>query len=235
MTITSGPEPLNSRFQGSDTVTSIRVGSRVHSTIGLLVVGSILVACSAPLLSAYPSVQLAPDRQAILVILSDRTTPSQLSLQDLPSESTLAPGLFYRAQRFDLVRISPDGRYAAFSAGGHHNLIGILDLASMAVREIDILTEGDVMAFHWAADGRTLAYDYLPAGGYQRVKGFDIESGEGLVAPRTERNAAIHITFESWGPRPREIVLRVTDGRTDERWTETVKLIPRGRRSAASS
>jgi hypothetical protein len=97
----------------------------------------------------------------------------------------------------------------------------------MAVREIDILTEGDVMAFHWAVDGRTLVYDYIPASGYRRVKGYGIESGVGLIVPRTERKAALDVTFESWGPRPHEIILRVTDRRTDERWTETVKLIPR--------
>lgn len=226
MAITSGPEQLNSRFPDSDTVTSIQGGCRTHSTIGLLLAGSILLACNAPLLSAYPSVQLAADRKAILVIPSDRTTPSQLSLQDLPTESTLAPGLFYLAQRFDLVRVSPDGRYAAFSAAGHHNLIGLLDLATMAVREIDLLTEGDAVAFHWAADGRTVAYDYVPASGYGRVKGYDIESGEGLVVPRTERNAALDVTFECWGPGPHEITLRVTDRLTDERRTETVRLVP---------
>jgi hypothetical protein len=172
-------------------------------------------------------VDVAPDRQTILVIPSNRATPSRLSLQSLPTESTLAPGLFYHPQRFELVRVSPDGRYAAFSAAGHHNLIGLLHLATMTVREIDLLMEGDVVAFHWAADGRTLAYDYLPASGYRRVKGYDIESGEGLVIPRTERNSATHVTFESWGPRLHEVILGVTDGRTNERWTETVTLIPR--------
>ena len=97
----------------------------------------------------------------------------------------------------------------------------------MAVREIDLLTEGDVVAFHWAADGRTLAYDYVPASGYRRVKGYDIESREGLVVPRTERNAALDVEFESWGPQPHEIIIRVTDRRTNERWTEPVKLVPR--------
>ena len=97
----------------------------------------------------------------------------------------------------------------------------------MTMREIDLLTEGDVVAFHWTADGRTLAYDYLPASGYRRVKGYDIESGEGLVIPRTERNSATHVTFESWGPRLHEVILGITDVPTNERWTETVTLIPR--------
>jgi hypothetical protein len=171
-------------------------------------------------------VQLAPDQQAILVIPSDRATSSQLPLQRLPTESTLAPGLFFRPQRFDQLLLSPDGRYAAFSTAGHHNLIGLLDLAAMAVREIDVVTEGDVAAFHWAADGRTLAYDYVPASGYRRVKGYDLESGERIVVPRTERTSASHVTFESWGPRPHEVILRVTDGRSNERRTETVTLIP---------
>ncbi len=226
MTTTSGPEQPNNRSLGSETDTFLRTGCRTHFTIGLLLVWGLLPACSAQPLSTYPSVQLAPDRQAILVIPSHRTTPSQLLLQSLPTESTLAPGLFYHPQRFDLVRASPDGRYAAFSAAGHHSLIGLLDLATMAVREIDLLTEGDVLAFHWAADGRTLAYDYVPASGYRRVKGYDIESGNSLVVPRTERNSAIHVTFESWGPRPHEVILRITDVRSNERRTETVTLIP---------
>lgn len=227
MTIISGRERPSSRFPGSESDILTRAGRRIRSMVGLLLVGGLLLACSAPPISAYPAVHLAPDLQAILVIPSNRETPSRLSLQSLPTESTLAPGLSYHPQRFELVRVSPDGRYAAFSAAGHHNLIGLLDLTTMAVREIDLLTEGDVVAFHWAADGRTLAYDYLPASGYRRVKGYDIESGESLVVPRTERNAATHVMFKSWGPRPHEVILGVTDGRANKRRTETVTLIPR--------
>jgi len=227
MTITFGPEPPSSRFPGSEADPLLLADRRVHSALGLLVTCGLLLTCSGPPISAYPSVHLAPDRQAILVIPSDQATHSQLSLQSLPTESSLAPGLSFHPQRFELVRVSPNGRYAAFSAAGHHNLVGLLDLATMTVREIDLVTEGDVVAFHWAADGRTLVYDYVPASGYRRVKGYDIESGEGLVVPRTERNSAIHVTFEGWGPRPREIILRVTDGRSKERRTETVTLIPR--------
>ena len=227
MTIISGPEQPSSPFPGSEIDTLPRAVRRCPSfLLGLLLVWDLL-ACGAQPISAFPSVDVAPDRQTILVIPSNRATPSRLSLQSLPTESTLAPGLSYHPQRFELVRVSPDGRYAAFSASGHHNLIGLLHLATMTVREIDLLMEGDVVAFHWAADGRTLAYDYLPASGYRRVKGYDIESGEGLVIPRTERNSATHVTFESWGPRLHEVILGVTDGSTNERWTETVTLIPR--------
>jgi hypothetical protein len=227
MTIISGPEQPNSRFPGSETdALPSAVRHCLSVLLGFLLVWDLL-ACGAQPLSAFQSVDVVPDRQTILVIPSNRATPSRLSLQSLPTESTLAPGLSYHPQRFELVRVSPDGRYAAFSAVGHHNLIGLLHLATMTVREIDLLTEGDVVAFHWAADGRTLAYDYLPASGYRRVKGYDIESGEGLAIPRTERNSATHVTFESWGPRLHEVILGITDGRTNERWTETVTLIPR--------
>ncbi len=226
MTITSGPERPSNRFQDSETDTRVSAGRDRCSTLGLFVIGGLLLACGGQPISAYPTVRLAPDRQAILVIPSNRTTPSQLLLQSLPTESTLAPGLFYHPQRFELVCVSPDGRYAAFSTAGHHNLVGILDLASMAVREIDVITEGDVMAFHWATNSQALAYDYIPASGYRRVKGYDIESGEGLIVPRTERNSAIHVTFESWGPLRHEVILRVTDGRSNERRIETVTLIP---------
>ncbi|MDF0665142.1 MAG: hypothetical protein P0119_03600 [Nitrospira sp.] len=226
MIITSGQEQPIGRFLDSEIYTVARIDRRTRSVLGLLLVGSFVLACGAKPVSAYPSVQLTPDRQAILVIHADRTTPSQILLQRLPTESTVAPGLSYRLQRFELVRVSPDGRYAAFSAAGHHNLIGLLDLATMMVREIDVVTEGDVVAFHWTADGRTLAYDYLPASGYRLVKGYDIESGKSLVVPRTERNSAVHVTFESWGPRPHEVILRVTDIRNNERRTETVTLIP---------
>ena len=227
MTITSGPEQPSGRFLDSETSPLAHIGRRTRSALGLLLIGGFVLACGAKPISAYPSVQLTPDRQAILVIPSDRTTPSQLPLQSLPTESTVAPGLSYHPQRFELVRVSPDGRYAVFSAAGHHNLIGLLDLATMAVREIDLVTEADVIAFHWAADSRTLAYDYLPASGYRRVKGYDIESGEGLFVPRTKHNSTTHVTFESWGPGLHEIILCVTDIRSHECRTETVTLIPR--------
>ncbi|MDH4085028.1 MAG: hypothetical protein OEV99_16375 [Nitrospira sp.] len=97
----------------------------------------------------------------------------------------------------------------------------------MAVREIDVITEGDVMAFHWAVDSRMLAYDYLPASGYHRVKTYDIQTGESLFVPRDEGQTAIHITFEAWGSQPRDVVLSVLDLRTDERQTNTLTFAPR--------
>lgn len=108
-------------------------------------------------------------------------------------------------------------------------LVGLLDLATMKVREIDVITDGDMVAFHWTTDGRTLVYEYIPAGGYRRVKGYDLESEKGLVMPRTERNSAIHVTFESWGSGPHEVILRITDIRNNEGRTEPVTMIPRQR------
>lgn len=197
--------------------------------LGLLLVGGLLLACSAQPLSAYHSVQLTLDQQAILVRPSNRETPFQLLLKNLPTESSLAPGLSYNPQRFELVRVSPDGRHAAFSTVDHHVLVGLLDLATMKVREIDVITEGDMVAFHWTTDGRTLVYEYIPSSGYRRVKGYDIESGESLVVPCTEPKSAIHVTFENWGPRPHEVILRVTDIHGNEHRTETVTMIPRHR------
>lgn len=227
MTITSGPEPPSSRFLDCESTTPVSAPHRCpHGTLGLLLIGGFLLACATPSIPAYPSVQLADDRQTILVIPSRGETTSRLSLQSLPTESMIAPGLSYGSQRFELIRVSPDGRYTAFSTAGHHDLIGLLDLATMAVREIDVVSEGDVMALHWAADGRTLVYDYVPANGYRRVKGYDIQSGKGLIVPRTPGNSAVHVTFESWGPRPHEVILRLTDGHSHEHQTETVTLIP---------
>lgn len=201
--------------------------SRRWSTRGILALFSFLLACGAPNISPSPSVELTQDRHALLVTSANSATPYHFTLQSLPTESTLVPGLSYRPERFDLVQVSPDGRYVALSTAGHHTLIGLLDLATLAVREIDVVTEGDVVAFHWAADGRTLAYDFIPAGGYRRVKGYDVESGKGLVVPRTDRQSAIHVTFEKWGANPREVVLSVTDAGSNERHADTVTLIPR--------
>ena len=97
----------------------------------------------------------------------------------------------------------------------------------MAVREIDVITEGEVLGFHWAIDSRTLAYDYLPASGYRRVKAYDIQTGESLVVPRNEGQTVLHITFEAWGSQPRDAVLSLLDIRTNNRQTSTVTLAPR--------
>ncbi|MGC4096896.1 MAG: hypothetical protein QM706_07245 [Nitrospira sp.] len=227
MTITSGPEPPSSRFLDCESTTRVSATRRCpHCPLGLLLIGGFLLACAAPSIPAYPSVQLADDRQAIQVIPFRGAIPSHLSFQRLPTESTIAPGLSYDSQRFELVRASPDGRYAAFSTAGHHDLIGLLDLATMAVREIDVVSEGDVMALHWATDSRTLVYDYVPANGYRRIKGYDIPSGKGLIVPRTTGNSAVHVMFEGWGPGLHEVILRVTDGRSHDLRTETVTLIP---------
>lgn len=226
MTTISGLEQQNGQPPGSEIQRPVIVGCRRNwSTLGTLAIAGILLACGAPHVSASASVALASNRQAILVTSTNQAAPSQFTLQSLPTESAIAPGLFFRPQRFDQVRLSPDGRYAAFSTSGHHTLVGVLDLASMAVREIGVITEGEVMVFHWAADSRTLVYDYLPASGYRRVKGYDMKSGERLVVSRIDGKSAVHIMFEDWGSRQHEVILRVTDGCSNERRTETATLI----------
>lgn len=97
----------------------------------------------------------------------------------------------------------------------------------MAMWEIDVITEGEVLAFHWAIDSRTLAYDYLPASGYRRVKAYDVQTREGLVVPHVDGRAALHITFEAWGSQPRDVALSLLDIRTNNRQTSTVTLAPR--------
>lgn len=227
MTTTSGPEPPNSRFLDCETMTPVSAARRYpHGLLGLLLIGGFLLACAVPSIPAYPSVQVSADRQAILVMTDRGAISSRLPLHRLPTESTIAPGLSYGSQRFEQIRASPDGRYAAFSTAGHHDLIGLLDLATMAVREIDVVSEGDVMALHWATDSRTLVYDYVPANGYRRVKGYDIQSGNGLIVPRTPGHSAVHVAFEGWGPDPHEVILRLTDGHSHDHQTETVTLIP---------
>lgn len=196
-------------------------------TLCILAISGILLACATQGIPSYPSIQLAPDRRALLVTPHNKSALSQFTLQNLPAESTIAPGLFFRPQRFAQVLLSPDRRHAVFSTEDHHTFVGVLDLAALAVREIDVITEGDVLTFHWSADSRTLAYDYLPASGYRRVKAYDIQTGESLFVPRDEGKAALHITFEAWGSQPRDVVLSILDIRTNKRQTNTVTLAPR--------
>ncbi len=227
MVTISGPAQQNDQSLASERHTPVNVDRhRSCSILGLIALSSVLLACGTHPLSASPSVALSPDRRALLVTSTNQALPAQMTLQSLPTESTIAPGLFFHPQRFDQIRLSPDGQYAAFSTVDHHSLVGLLDVATMAVREIDVVTEGDVVAFHWAADGRTLVYDYIPANGYRWVKGYDLESGEHLVVSRIVRNSPMHVMFESWGPRSHEVILGVTDKRSNERRTETVTLIP---------
>lgn len=200
---------------------------RKWSAIDILAIGSLLLACGAPRLSASSSVELAPDRKALLVTSTNPAIVARLTLERLPTESTTAPGLSFRPERFDLVHASPDGRYAAFSTAGHHSLVGLLNLVTMAVREIDVVTEGEVVAFHWATDSRLLVYENLPASGYRGVKAYDVQSSEHLVVPRLGGKSPSHITFEGWGKHARELVLIMTDIRSNERETTAVTLIPR--------
>ena len=173
----------------------------------------------------FSSVKLSQDQQALVLTSADPAIPGRLTVKHLPTESTIAPGLYFSPKRFGLVQVSPDGRFAVFSTVDHHTLVGLLDLAAMAVREIDVITEGEVLSFHWAVDGRLFVYDYLPASGSQRVRGYDVQSGEGLVVPRAVHSAATSLAFEQWGSRPREVILRTRIRHTDETQTITVTLI----------
>jgi WD40 repeat protein len=196
------------------------------SSVGLLVfTGCLLSTCSPVLPVNLSSVTLSPDRQALVITSGDPAIPDQFTLTHLPTESAIAPGLYFRPKRFGLVRVSPDGRLAAFSTVDHHTLVGLLDLATMATREIDVITEGEVLTFHWAPDSHLLVYDSLPAHGYHRVRGYDVLSGERLVVPRTEHRASVHLTFEQWGSQPREVIVGMKEQHSDEPRTITVNLI----------
>ena len=227
MATTSGPARLNDRFQVCDIPQLATVGLGHSYMLGLLILCGLELGCGTPPLSATPSVDLSSDRQVLLVTSPDQAPPARVRLQDLPTESTIAPGLFFRPQGFDHVRLSPDGRHAAFSTVDHHTLICLLDLATMAIQEIDVITEGDVSAFYWSPDSRTLVYDYAPASGYRRVKAYDVETGDDLIVSHNEGKAATHISFKNWGPQSREVILSVTDVRANERRITTVTLLPR--------
>ncbi|NJN70251.1 MAG: hypothetical protein HC801_08230, partial [Nitrospira sp.] len=134
---------------------------------------------------------------------------------------------FFNPQRFAQALLSPDRQHAAFSTEDHHTLVGVLDLATLTMREIDVITEGEVVVFHWSDDSRMFAYDYLPASGYRRVRAYDLQTGERLFVPRVEGRAALHIAFEAWGSRSGEVVLSVLDIHTNERQTKTVPFAPR--------
>jgi hypothetical protein len=188
-----------------------------------------LLACSTLTPVDSSSVKRSPDQQALVITSANQGVPSQFTLKHLPTESMIAPGLYFRPKRFGLLQVSPDGRFAAFSTVDHHTLVGLLNLTTMAVQEIDVVTEGEVLSFHWAPDGRTLMYDYLPASGYQRVRGYDVQSGEGLVVPRTEYRHDTHLAFEQWGAPPREVILSTKDGHVNKPQTITIRLIPNPR------
>ena len=227
MATTSGPARRNDRSPASEVDGPVGVcGRRGGSTLGILFVGAFVLACGAQTLSPYPSVDLAPDREALLLTSADQSSPSRFTVQHLPIESTIAPGLYFHPQRFDVVRVSPNRQYAAFSTAGHHTLVGLLNLTTVVAQELDVLTEGDVLAFHWSVDSRILAYDYLPASGYRRVKAYDVHSGQRLVVPQIETRSTVHITFEKWGSQPHEVILSVTDTRSNTHQTKTIELIP---------
>ncbi|MGE0643944.1 MAG: hypothetical protein AB7P24_09745 [Nitrospira sp.] len=226
MATTSGPARQNDRFQVCDIPQPATVGLGHSYTLGLLILCGLELGCGTPSLSAFPSVDLSSDRQVLLVTSTGQAPPARVRLQDLPSGSTIAPGIFFRPQGFDHVRLSPDRRHAAFSTVDHHALIGLLDVATMVIQEIDVITEGEVSAFHWSADSQTLVCDYTPASGYRRVKAYDVETGADLVVSHNEGKAATHISFKSWGPQPREVILSVTDVRTNKHRITAVPLLP---------
>ncbi|HRI37269.1 MAG TPA: hypothetical protein PLO50_01805 [Nitrospira sp.] len=168
---------------------------------------------------------LSSDQQALVITSVDPAISHQFTVKHLPTESKIAPGLYFHPKRFDLVQVSPDGRFAAFSTMDHHTLVGLLDLGTMAAQEIDVVTEGEVLNFHWATDGQVLVYDYLPARGSQHIRGYDVQSGEKLAIPHTEHGSDANLVFEQWGSQPREVIVSMRNRYTGESRTTTIKLI----------
>ena len=196
------------------------------SATGLLVFTGCLLSTCSPVLPVNPSsVTLSPDQQAFVITSGDPAIPDRFTLKHLPTESAIAPGLYFRPKRFGLVRVSPDGRLAAFSTVDHHTLVGLLDLGTMAAQEIDVVTEGEVLSFHWANDGQVLVYDYLPASGSQRIRGYDVQSGERLGIPHTEHSSDVNLVFEQWGSQPREVIVSMRNRHKGESRTTTITLI----------
>ena len=192
---------------------------------GILVISSYLLACNPVPLVNPSSVILSSDQQALVITSVDPALSDQFTVKHLPTESKIAPGLYFHPNRFDLVQVSPDGRFAAFSTMDHHTLVGLLDLRTRAAQEIDVVTEGEVLSFHWANDGQVLAYDYLPASGSQRIRGYDVQSGERLGIPHTKHGSDANLVFEQWGSQPREVVVSIRNRHNGESRTTTITLI----------
>jgi hypothetical protein len=195
------------------------------SSAGILVLSGCLLACNLVPPVNPSSVNLSSDQQALVITSVDPAISERFTVKHLPTESKIAPGLYFHPKRFDLVQVSPDGRFAAFSTADHHTLVGLLNLATMAVQEIDVVTEGEVLSFHWTANGRMFVYDYLPASGSQRVRGYDLQSGERLAIPHTEHGSDTHLAFEQWGSQPREAIVSTRNRHTDEPGSTTIKLV----------
>lgn len=195
------------------------------SSAGILAISGCLLACNPAPLVNPSSVNLSSDQQALVITSVDPALSDQFTLKHLPTESKVAPGLYFHPKRFDLVQVSPDGRFAAFSTIDHHTLVGLLDLATMAAQEIDVVTEGELLSFHWANDGQVLVYDYLPASGSQRIRGYDVQSGERLGIPHTEHSSDVNLVFEQWGSQPREVVVSMRNRHKGESRTTTITLI----------
>lgn len=104
------------------------------SSAGILAISGCLLACNPAPLVNPSSVNLSSDQQALVITSVDPALSDQFTLKHLPTESKVAPGLYFHPKRFDLVQVSPDGRFAAFSTMDHHTLVGLLNLGTMAAQ-----------------------------------------------------------------------------------------------------
>lgn len=226
MGITSGPARQRSPSLDSERPARPMTGCAGRwSSAGILVISGCLLACNPVPLVNPSSVNLSSDQQALIITSVDPAISHQFTVKHLPTESKIAPGLYFHPKRFDLVQVSPDGRFAAFSTMDHHTLVGLLNLGTMAAQEIDVVTEGEVLNFYWATDGQVLVYDYLPASGSQRIRGYDVQSGEKLGIPHTVHGSDANLVFEQWGSQPREVIVNMRNRHTGESRTTTIKLI----------
>lgn len=189
-----------------------------------LFAGVALCGCSQSNDSISPAARISPDRQQLIIEHPGGNAPSVLSLKELPTESSVAPGLFYQPEQFGLNDVSPDGRHVALSVKGHHSMVGLLDVEHKQVREIDLVTEGDVLAFHWTADSLMLVYEIRQASGYQRVKAYDLATAARRPIPLPEGTSAANVTFQGWGVSARQLRLAVTDARTLQQKTVILDL-----------
>lgn len=160
--------------------------------------GALFLGCCLMAGSPSPHAQLSEDQRRIIVSSPAQASQFILRLEDLPAESTIASGLTYATKQFGLVQVSPDGRRAAFSTMGHHSMVGLVNLQTEKLTEIDLIAEGDVLALHWSPDSRFMAYEILPASGYRRVKVYDAQTMSARPLDVPEGDPRVHVAFQGW-------------------------------------
>jgi hypothetical protein len=150
---------------------------------------------------------------------SDGAEHQLLSLDELPAESKLAPGIALGRDRFSTAVLSPDGKQVAFAVDGQHAWCGLYNAARKRTWEVALFFDGSVTQISFSPDGRRLAVEGVGPSSFSSLFLWDLRTSRPIPvrAFRGPAGEPAEVRFYEWRGASPVVRVRWPDSRESSR------------------